>query len=157
MVAAASQFLSVHTVEGIRDWVDQHEKPKRLSFSRRINTWTFLLERVERGDTLKVPSLLGTSFQAKSGKGLSSIFVGDENDAFQIFHLEPGKLICQGRLLDFNHDLETNSPEELLAVLEASMQTVLGFADADVDIGPLWETAKKATQLHVRVAQSMVL
>lgn len=157
MLATAQQFLSVHTAEGIRQWVDQHETSQGPRFSYRINRWTFLVDKIDQGDTLTVPSLLGPTFRARRSTKISSIFVGDGHEALEIFRPEAGRAVCEGRLLDFRRELENSSPEDLLAVLEGSMQIVLRFLDAHVDLGPLWETAKKATQLHVRVAQGMVL
>jgi hypothetical protein len=155
--AVAESFLSVHTVDWIRDWLDQHEQARRHRLRQRLNSCLFLLEGIERGQTLRVLSILGRPLFAKRQRGGSSVFVGDQRDAFEIFRLEPGKVICQGRLLDLSRDLETLSPQELIGLLERSMQVILGYLDSEVDTTALWEAAKKASQLHVRVAQSMII
>lgn len=154
----SSEFFSTWSPEEVLDWLEKADQavPSLGSIRNRLARRDFRITIVTEPHAL-VGSLLGNEFTARLADQPTSLLVPDEGYAVNVVH-EAGRVVCRMRLRKLPLDRGTYTEEVLVNLLRETAALVLAKAlRANVDVRPLFQKLSEATQLHVAVAQNMIV
>lgn len=152
------EFFSPWSPDQVLDWIDAHDEAQASlgSIRDRINRRQFKVSIVADSEAL-VRSLLGNEFRARLAIRPTSLLIGYDGDSIETWQ-EAGRNICHLRLRKLSIERENLTDEVLVSLLRETAATILTQAlRAVVDVRPLFEELSKAMQLHVCVAQNMIV
>jgi hypothetical protein len=153
MLSLARDFFTTSSRTAVLDWIEQMDRSGFVPLNQRLESTHFEVETVS-GPYARVVSVLGTVFQARLAQGFDTLLV---DDGLQVdFEQEP--ILCRLHLRCLPIRTEMPSDESMIAALQLVTQHVLRHAlRRDVDIGPLFEELSRANQVHVRIAQNLIV
>lgn len=157
MLGLSREFFSAWSADRVLDWIDAHDEARLDSPIRdRISLRQFKVSIVTDADAL-VMSMLGNEFRARLVVRPTDLLIGYHGDGIETWQ-EAGRIICHLRLRAISIERENLTDEVLVGLLRETAGKVLRYAlRAKVDTRPLFEKLSEAMQLHVHVAQNMIV
>jgi hypothetical protein len=152
----AQERLGQRSVEGTRSEIAALAPvPTTPLLMQAISSFQFACV-VHEGQTVRIPSVLGETFAAHLGGDRESIFLGSGVRAFPLAGNWNRRFL---HLLSFNLDAPDLNPSRLADLLRASSEAILSyvFSQTGIDLRPLWEKLCAPSQLHIRIAQNLIV
>ena len=157
LLGLSREFFSAWSPDKVLDWVDEHDEAQMDSPIRdRISRRQFKVSIVADTEAL-VRSVLGNEFRARLAIRPTDLLIGYHGDGIETWQ-EAGRFICHLPLRTLSIECENLTDEVLVGLLRETAAKILTHAlRAKVDARPLFEKLSEAVQLHVRVAQNMIV
>jgi len=152
------EFFSTWSPEEVLDWLEENDQTRGTlgRIRDRIRRREFRLLIVTEPCAV-VCSILGNEFEARLADQPSTLLLPYHGYSIEAWQ-EDCHSVCRLRLRKLALDRGNYTEEVLLALLRETAGAVLAQAlRAKVDVRPLFEKLSKATQLHVAVAQNMIV
>ena len=153
MLSLAKEFFTTSSRTAVLNWIEGQDRSGLVPLIQRLESTRFVVKTVS-GPNARVVSVLGNEFQARLSQRLDTLWV---DDGLQVdFEQEP--ILCRLHLRCLPIRTEMPSDESMIAALQLVTQHVLrGALRRDVDIEPLFEELSRANQVHVRIAQNLIV
>lgn len=152
----AEEFLGQRSIDGTRAEIatlatQQIEIPMVQAFASHRFACV-----VHDKPTIDTTSVLGDHFEARLGGQRETIFFGSGAQAFPVAGSWTSRRL---HLLAFAVAEENNEPERLTRLLRASAEAIISyvFSQPGICLQPLWEKLSRPSQLHIRIAQNLVV
>ncbi len=157
ILGLSREFFSAWSPDTVLNWFDEHDEFREESSIRdRISRRQFRVSIVADKEAL-VKSVLGNEFCARLANCPTDLLIGYDGDGIETWQ-ETGLIICHLRLRQLTIERANLTDEVLVGLIRETATKILAQAlRAKVDARPLFEKLSKATQLHVRVAQNMIV
>jgi hypothetical protein len=155
VLTLAREFFTTSSVDSVRAWINQNDRSDLGTIEERIWRRRFEITTIKE-DHAEVGSVIGTTFRARLSSRPASLFIGTEDDGIEVIQ-DHGVTVLRLRLRELQFEREEFGADELVELLRASTDHLLRALRARVDVGPLFQKLSIASQLHVRVAQNMVI